>query len=115
MKACSRLSQNRSQLLQLPDELLHPILELAARRPPVRPGLAARALRVDTSPFDLQHDQERIRILCQVCFRLYILVHPLLYQAVNFHSSKSVVPPSPAVTKLHRTFKERPDLQQYCR
>lgn len=115
MKACSRLSQSQSQLLRLPDELLHPILEFAALKLPVRSGLAARTLLVDTSPFDPRHDEKSIRIPCQVCLRLYTLARPLLYQAVNFHSSKSVVPPSSAVSKLHRTLKERPELRRHCR
>jgi hypothetical protein len=93
----------RNFLFQLPDELLLPIVELAAGGP----GFESR-VQLTTI-----YNNGIVLKLSQVCKRLKRVAQPLLYR--NIHVKKPMAPPSFPVIKLHRTLRERVDLRQHCR
>jgi hypothetical protein len=92
-------------IFQLPDELLVPIVKLAASGPSLR-------LRM---PQTNTRDNDVLLILSRVCHRLRCVAQPLLFRNIHIESPNKMVPPSKSVMKLHRTLGERTDLRQHCR
>jgi hypothetical protein len=89
-------------IFQLPDELLVPIVELAAGGP----GVPSRVQHATIYNTDV------ILTLSKVCKRLRRLSQQLLY--CNICVERSMVPPSVQISKLHRTLRERKDLRRHC-
>jgi hypothetical protein len=92
-------------IFQLPDELLVPIVELAASGP----AFGSRIQHTTT------HNNDVVLRLSKVCHRLRRVVQPLLFRNIHVEWPNSTVPPSKRVIKLHRTLREREDLRQHCR
>jgi hypothetical protein len=92
-------------IFQLPDELLVPIVELAAIGSETEPGM----------PHTTIWNKSIVLILSKVCHRLRRIAQPLLFRNIRLDYPNTMVPPSIPVLKLHRTLRERADLRQHCR
>lgn len=99
----------RTFILQLPDELLELILELAASEPDSRPA----------QEYGTVYNYGALLVLSRVCQRLKPVAQQLLYRNICVMErptlSAPMVPPSIVAIKLHRTLQEREDFRQHCR
>jgi len=92
----------RNLLLQLPDEILALIVELA--------------LNEDDSEKRIKVCHSRTaRVLTKVCHRLRRLARPLLLRDIRLEYPHQLVPPCITVKNLHRTLRNRPHLRKHCR
>lgn len=102
----SSTTPTRSYILNLPDELLLPIVKLAC---------TSRKPDYPSHRHDPVHDSGVVRVLSTVCKRMKRLAQPFLFKEIVFESPHTLVRPSMKVKKLHRTLKGRKDLRESCR
>jgi hypothetical protein len=91
-------------MLQLPDELLALIVEMAAICDENKSSPRKQCMSVcDTSA---------VLALSLVCHRLGRMAQPVLFRNIR---AVKVLPPSIRLCKLRRTFRDRPDLRRHCK
>jgi hypothetical protein len=96
--------ETHSLMLQLPDELLTLIVEMAAIHDENQSSSQEQYMSVC--------DKGAILALSRVCHRLGRMAQPVLFQNIR---AVKVLPPSIRLCKLRRTFRDRPDLRQHCK
>jgi hypothetical protein len=96
--------ETHSFMLQLPDELLALIVEMAAIYDENKSSPEKRYMSVC--------DKGAILALSRVCHRLGRMAQPVLFRNIR---AVKVLPPSIKLCKLRRSFRDRPDLRQHCK
>lgn len=96
--------ETHSFMLQLPDELLALIVEMAAIYDENNSSPQERHMAMC--------DKDAVLALSRVCHRLGRMAQPVLYRDIR---AVNVLPPSIRMRKLRRTFRDRPDLRQHCK
>lgn len=102
------VSPRKTYILQLPNELLGVIMESVAQ------SSDEWYERLDSDKARLCNNRS-LKALSRVCRRFSQIAQPLLFRTIRFKQSSETVPPSTSVQKLHRTLKENPRFQEYCR
>jgi hypothetical protein len=96
--------ETHSFMLQLPDELLALIVEMAA--------IFGENKYSPPEQYMSVCDKGAVLALSRVCHRLGRMAQPVLFRNIR---AVEVLPPSIRLCKLRRTFRNRPDLRQHCK